>query len=335
MSTIPKSYKKHIAEGKGILIFSILFATIIRIIYFLYFNPVESGSGNGYLWQILYPLFGNPLISLVSSSLCIAILAVLTTHINTEHAFIRRRSILPPSIIILLFSCHPSFIIMSPAYIGALIFLFIISILFASYNQEIKQIPTFKVSFLLALASLFEPVLLIYLPTLWIALGIMRCFNTKSFLASIVGVFIVYFPTYSYFLFTDNINSFLAPFTSIEFDQLGFLETLATNIHYWIILVFALVLLIIIISSNYINRHLDKIKNRAYSSLLNFITVSAILILIFLNISPKMSLFIVLSTGSLSLAHFFALVEHKGGVILFYISVIFYILVCFTPFLSF
>lgn len=61
----------------------------------------------GYLWHLLDFFSGNPLYSLAGSSIIVSAMAVLTAHINTDFVLIRRRILLPPAIIILLFSCHP------------------------------------------------------------------------------------------------------------------------------------------------------------------------------------------------------------------------------------
>lgn len=328
MAAIPKSYKKSVTEGNGMLIISIVFAVIIRLVYFLYFDFTHSRPVNGYLWKPLLYIFNDGLVSLLCSSLVVGSMAVLATHINTTHLFIRRKTILLPAVIILLFSCHPQFMQMSAEYISTMLFLVIIFILFTAYNSPDKQIFSFKTSFILALGSMFIPALLVYLPVLWLALVMMRCFNFKSLLASLLGMFLLYFPAFSYYFLTDSLDIFLAPFTSVSAEQLAGFPFYQLNIGDWIILGSSTILLIIIVSDNYINRHKDKIRTRAYLSLLSFITVFSILAFLFLNIDFVIYQFIALLTGAFLLSHFFALVEKRGGVILFYISMIFYILAC-------
>jgi hypothetical protein len=335
MAAVPKSYKKNVAEGNGMLIFSIVFVIIIRLVYFLYFDFTHrSNPVNGYLWKPLSSIFSDSLISLLCSSLVAVSMAVLATHINTTYLFIRRKTILLPAVIVLLFSCHPQFMLMSAEYISTMLFLVIIFILFSAYNSPGKQMFSFKASFILALGSLFTPALLVYLPVLWLALAIMRCFNFKSLLASLLGVFILYFPAFSYYFLTDSLDIFLVPFTSVNVQQLTDFPFYQLNIGGWIILGFSTILLSILVSDNYIDRHKDKIRTRAYLSLLSFIAVLSILAYLFLDIDFVVYLFIALLTGAFLLSHFFALVEKRGGVILFYFSMIFYILVCIFPFLS-
>lgn len=334
MAGIPRFYKKNIAEGSGILIYSILFAFIIRVIYLFNFSSVETASSTGYLWEPISFLFTDIYISLLVSSIITAALALLATHINTKHLLIRRKSLLPPSIIILLFSCHPSFIFMSAEYISALLTLTIINMLFAAYHSEQKQNTSFKTNFCLAFACLFTPVSLVYFPILWIALATMRCLSVKSFMTSIVGIFIVFFPAFSFYLLTDKLNILLYPFTSIDLGQISSFSFFSYNIFQWIILGFVIILLVIIIIDGYLNRHKDKIRVRAYINLLQIIAVFSLLAFIFLNIGTLTHLYAILTVGSLLVAHLFALAEKKITVLLFYFSLIFYTVICFSPFLS-
>lgn len=335
MAAVPKSYKKNIAEGNGILIFAIILALLVRLAYYFSFDFTGlKENTNGYFWTYLSPLFNKQLVSAICSTILTAGLATISAHINTTHVLIRRKTSLVPAIVILLFSCHPSFIYVSAEYISTLLFLLIIAMLFTSYNNGQKQISAFKSSFFLALGSLFSPLLLIYLPVLWVCLAMMRCMNFKSFIATLLGFFILYFPAFSFYLFTDNVEAFINPFTSITIQQLSEPMAIDLNIINWVILGFSLILLGIIITDNYINRHKDKIRTRAYLRLLSFIVIFSIIVFLFFNINPTLNIFIGLSAGTFLLAHFFALAERRGTTILFYTCILFYIFICISSFLS-
>lgn len=336
MATSSRFYKNHIAEGKGILVFSIAFAFIVRIIFYLFFRNFVTSMPitEGYLWTLLASFFENSLVSLIGSSLVVAFIATMAAKINTEYVVIRIRTLLPPAIIVLLFSCHPALIQLSPAYIGVLFMFFIISTLFSSYNSVNNSMPAFKVSFILSLGSLFTPVLLLYIPFTWIALMIMRCFNFKSIFTSLFGIFIIYFPIFSFYLFTENLDAFYKPFLSVGIESLMQLPVLSLNIMAWILLGLSVILFSLIIGNDFINSHKDKIRTRAFLSLLSFVTLSALSLFLFLNISPEVNLYIVIGIGALLLSHFFALIEKKSGIILFYIYSFLYFVTCILSYLS-
>ena len=319
-------YKSKIAEGRGVLTFSILVAIAVRLIFYFSAESIPLSASDGYLWRVLSPLFENPLISLIVSSILVAGIALLVEHINTTHVLIRRRTMLPPAIIILLFSCHPAFMQISPGYVAVFCMLFVINILFTVYNSSEKAVGAFRVAFVLSLGSFFTPVMLVYIPLSWVALAIMRCINFKSFFAAILGILIIYFPAFSFYLFSDHLDLFFKPFLSVL--DLNTLPLFQFDLIVWGGIVFFLILLSLIIGSNYINSYKDKVKIRAYLSLLSFITITAILLFLLLNINPEVNLYIAMGVGSLLLSHFFALVERKGGAILFYIFILSLFSIC-------
>ncbi|MDR0823552.1 MAG: hypothetical protein LBN74_00535 [Prevotella sp.] len=332
MASVPRFYKSNIAEGKGILIFSIVLATLLRIVFTLSFDAPEIETSGEYLWQYIIPFAQNPLYSLIGSSAIVGFMAIFVTHINADFVLIRKRTLLPSAITILLFSCHPSFVWITPAYFGILFMLFITAVLFKSYNETSKALVAFKATFILALGSLFAPALLLYLPLLWIALALMRCFNGKSILASLLGLLIIYFPAFSFYLFTDNLKGFFQPFIFLGAEALKNLPFLSLDTAEWVTLLFSALLICIIIGDNYINRHKDKIKVRAYLSLLNFITIAALALFLFLNITPSVNLYISIGIGSMLLSHFFALADTKRTAVSFYFYMLIYIAVCASSF---
>jgi hypothetical protein len=332
MASVLRFYKNNIAEGKAILIFSIVLAVAARLVFYLSAGASSVPVSDGYLWAPLTLLLQNPMLSLIGSSAAVAGLAILASHINTAHVLIRRRSVLPPAFILLFFSCHPAFMQLSPALLAALLVLYVISTLFATYNTNEKPVTACRVSFMLSLGSLFAPVLLVYIPFAWIMLAIMRSFNFKSLFASVFGFFIIYFPAFSFYLFTDDLSAFYKPFLSVyTLDSFPFFRFDTIS---WGMLIFFVIFLGIIIGNNYIDRHKDKIRVRAFLFLLSFITILAILFFLFLNISPDVNLYVAIGTGTLLLAHFFALIERRSGVILFYIFMLLYFLVYILSFMT-
>lgn len=334
MGSLLRLYRRNIADGKGLLVFSIIFAIAIRIIYFLNFPVAQVDSTEGYLSFLISYLSENPMVSFISSCTVTAIFAVIVAQMNTKYVFIRQKTMFPPAILVLLFSSHPVFVNISAEYISCLFVLLIISILFASYNNNYPQEAAFKTTFMLALGSLFSPVLLIYVPILWISLIVIRCFNFKSIITSMLGILIIYFPVVSYYLLTNDLDTFFYPFTTLTVDRLRELPILDYEVINWGIAAFSVILLIVIISNNYINRNKDKIKVRAYLNFLSLIAALAMVALLFFNTGVNANLHIALLTGSLLLSHFYSLADRSGVIFLFFFSFIFYIVICFSPFLS-
>lgn len=325
-----KLYDRIVAEGKTFLVFAILFAIVIRLIYYISSpNTVTLLSGSGYLWFPLEPIFSITVYSLLASSVMVALIAGAVNHVNTKHAYIRRRTLLPPAVAILLFSCMPSAFIMSSGYIAALIMVMITNMIFKAYNWSGKQISAYEVVFYLALGSFFAPILLIYLPVIWICLICVRNFNFKSFLASLFSIFILYVPAFSYFYFTQNIQGFLKPYTDLFAVDWSSLPVLDYSPYQFICLGTLVFLFLLIWTDNSVNSFKDKIRIRNLSSALTSLTLFSFLCALFLNIEPQTTFYIGLAVGSLQIAHFFSLTQKKITAILFLLYFLFLVAAVF------
>lgn len=297
----------------------------------IYFFSIDNSSiyteelSGGYLWNPIFQLFVNPIVSLLASTACLALIVVILAHINTKYVLVRRKTSLHIAICILLFSSHPSMVFMNANYIAAIFMLTAISRMFGSYSTNRKSKSALEVSFILALGSMFSPSLLLFFPVFWIGLGLMRSFNFRAFFASLFSVFCVCFPAYAYFLFTNQIELFLSPFHVFNADMLSQLPVLKFQYPDWIILGFVVVLLVIIFIYNYMTNYRDKIRVRALISSLNLIIVFSLVLLLFVNINIGNDLYVLLAVGTLLLTHFFALAEERWIVCLFYLSVIIYL----------
>lgn len=307
-----KFYNRHIAEGKSFLIFSTFFAVLVRLIYFFHLDvSTISVDEGGVLWTPLADLFSNPLYSLIASALMLIAIAAVVNYINAQHVFIRRRTLLPSAIVILLFSCMPSELMMSPYYIGALSMVIIIGALFESHSRSYKQLSACKITFHLMLGSLFAPILLLYLPVIWICMARVRSLSIKAFFASVFTVLIVYIPVFSFFLFTNNLDEFYRPFLVVSDVNWALLPVLEYNTIEFVLLGVLLSLYVLILLDNSVNSFKDKIRVRVFSATITIIVFFSFLFTLLLNIDSATTLFIGLAAGALQVGHFFSLAEKK------------------------
>ena len=325
---ILRSYKKNVAEGLGFVIFSIIFGIIMRGVYFFSIpNPAiyTDGLPGGYLWNLVSPLFSNPIISLLGSTVCVVLIIIILAHINTKYVLIRRKTSLHIAFCILLFSCHPGMIFMNANYISAIFVLAAISRMFGSYSTNRKSKSALEVSFIIALGSMFNLGLILFFPVFWIGLALMRSFGFRAFFASLFSIFCVYLPAYTYFLFTNQVELFLSPFELVNANTLSQLPILGFEYPDWAIVGFTFFLIVTILVYNYMINYKDKIRVRALVSSLNLIVVFSFIVLLFVNINIGNALYILLAVGTLLLTHFFALAEERWIAYLFYLSIIIYL----------
>lgn len=321
-------YDRTVAEGKNFLIFAVILAVVIRLVYYLHADiAIPVVHEGGYLWDPLATFFSNRLYSLLGSSVMIALLSGTLYYINAKHAFIRRRTMLPSAIVVLLFSCSPTFVAMSPYYIAAFCMVLIVNTLFEAQTVAAKQWAAYKITFYLALGSLFAPILLIYLPILWICLIRVRSFNFKALLASLFAVFILYLPTFSYFFFVDDLDQFIKPF--IDFANIDWTVSpiFSYSLLQLILLGAYVILFFMVVVDNSINSYKDKIRVRTFLAVLSIIILFSLLCTVFLNFECQSTLYIALVLGALQLAHFFSLAEKRITAIIFLIYFIFLVVV--------
>ncbi len=321
-------YKRFAAEGTGMLLVAVVFAATVRILFYLSHmdeTAIFALEEKGCLWNATSFLFANPLISILSNVLCIAIVATLISQANAKHLFIRLPSVLPSAFVILLFSCHPSFLVMRAEYVSLIFITLALNQIFNAYQSIRKSISAFNVYIFIILGSLFVPELLFYIPIAWIGLIIVQSFDIKAFLASFVTFVFIYFPVFSYYFFTDNIQAFYSLFTPLTqvWNEITILDF--SYINYIILAVGAL--LLVIISVHYsMNSYKDKIRIRIFfSSVITLAILSTILYIATNTGMSTMPLYTLLLSASLIVAHFFALNASQPFRIYFIISLLEYI----------
>ena len=318
-------YNKNITEGKSFLIFAAIVAVFFRGYHFFNTELILPGvDESGCLWQPLAFLFQNPLYSLIGSTIFMLVIALLINMMNTQHVLIRKKTLLPVGIAILLLSFIPQQLSMSPAYIGVVCILLAVNHLFSAHNEEISQMIVFKSSFYLALGSLFDPVLLFYFPVLWVCFIRIRSFGLKAFFASLFGIVLLYAPVFSYyFLIERNPARFMHPFEHVISTNWAKIPVLEYGLFNYIILGITVFLIVTILLDNSVNGFKNKIRIRVFLAVLSIISIFSVLCVLLLNISSVLPLYVALATGSLLIGHFFSLTSSKAFSVLFFALLIF------------
>lgn len=331
-----KSYKNHIVEGKRFVFFVGLFTIFIRIAYYFLSNNHDEHlfENEGYLWTLISPFFGNVLISLIVSFISLAIIVMMVYTINVKYTLIRRKTVLPVTISLLLFNCHPSFLHMNPYYIGAICILFAISSLFGAYGSDKCQINALKVSFIISFGALFVPFLLVFIPIFWIGLVMLRSFNFGSILASFFSLLIVFLPVFTYqLLSTGDVSEFLTPYSSVSLEQLLYVPFMHYNRVQYLFSGFLMVILSIILINNYLVKFKDKIRVRSLISFLNLLAIFSLLFSLFVNVNYYIGIYVFFIAITFLLSHLFAVAESKWYIYLFELMGCVFIVFCFFTYI--
>lgn len=316
---INRFYKRHIAEGKDILIFAIIFAITIRIVYLvagiISYNDTDEYS---YIWNQLSPLVSNPTLSFLLGFICLIIISWFSGLTSTQFVFIRKKTTLISAIPLLLFSSAPLFFTIKAEYFGAMAILLAIYCLFKSYDDKKPQIAAFNIGTLIAISSLFSLSSIIYLPIFWIGMSMMNSLNLKGIISSILAIVSIYIISFSIYFITGQSEEFLEPFINIANSSLADFPIKSFGLFDYIKFALVSILLLTIAIRSVTTQFKDKIKVRAYTSFFITITAFSFLVYSFLNLHPQLNLYIGFCTGSFLIAHFFALNEERWVPWLFY-----------------
>lgn len=290
-------------------------------------DTVQQTYGYSLGWEVVGSFFSNVYFSAICSFLLSLGIAVLGLSLNNRFNIIRRRTYLPYVFIIFLPACFPQLAFLSPLYLCFPFVLVAISILYESYQSTEVAYNSFRIGFMLAIGSLFCPDVLFYVPIFWIGFSYMRSFNVKVIFASLLGLVMVYWPLICVMLFwkpelSEPVITWYNGWKSIHFVK-NILRSV--EISNFIVYVFGSVIIICIMTYNYINSFKDKIQTRAYLSFLNLLLVCSIVFSAILLLNMSISLMILLVLSGFIYAHYFALTERKFGFYFFIVVLLFYL----------
>lgn len=205
-------FRTSFVEGRFTPLLSALIFIAARGAMFLSVDlPTGLLPTNNYLWNPVSHLFADPTVSFVASTVCLFLIAWLISLLNSRFNLIRTRTNLPFIAPLFLFSLHPYFLVMTGDWIAILFLLLAFFPLLESYQRSDSYLYSFRSAVLIGLASLFQVFSLLLLPLWWRGERAMRGGQSRSFVSSLFGLFLIYVSLFSVFLLQDNVTGFVQP----------------------------------------------------------------------------------------------------------------------------
>ncbi len=213
MSTSVLTFRRTFVEGRFVTFPSVLVILVMRLLLFLNSeSELLVSPGAGYLWKFTAPLFINPVISLVVSTLAVLVIAWLISSMNNRFALIRTRSNLPFIGPLLLMSLHPRFLVMTPALAAVVPVVLAFFPLLQSYQKQDAYLYSYRSGVLIAIASLFHIGALVLVPLWWRGERSMRGPQLRARLSYLFGILLVGFTFFSLAYLLGDLPGFLHPF---------------------------------------------------------------------------------------------------------------------------
>lgn len=279
----------------------------------------------GYIFSVGYPVYGGVLSTPLWNMICQALPGKLFTYLagfllmvlgggllyraNLELRFVREKTWLPFLLYTLLISCNPNFLPLSATSLGTFCLIIALYELFSSYHTPDQVGKAFNAALLIGIGSLLWIHILWFLPMFWYGMRAFRVFNLRGFIASLLGVGIVYWLLFGWNLLIYDIHSFTAPFSSLlkihplEVDEWDFWQTTTVV---W------LVIMTIIASINIlIHEYEDNLRTRQFLSFLILFACWAFGLFIFYEQTFDELMEIACIPCSILLSHYFTVRRGK------------------------
>jgi hypothetical protein len=168
-------------------------------------------------------------------------IAWLLLQLNHTFSIIRNQTLLPALFYLLLISTTPLDYDLS-GNIAALCIMVSYFFLFNSYQQPESQANALNISMILTLGSLLWMQLLFFLPVFWYGFYRFKSFNLRVFLASLIGIVVVYLFVLTISIYQNNIDIFLA--LTPRIGDLIFIRLPELTLQAWVVFGFTMVIYI-------------------------------------------------------------------------------------------
>jgi len=137
-------------------------------------------------------------------------IAFFLFQLNNIFSIIHRRTLLPALFYLILVGCNPIFNLELKGSLAALLMMVNYLFLFQTYQNPDSQLNALNISLILVLGSFFWPQFLLFFPIFWIGFYWFHSFNLRVFLASLMGIVVVYLFIFVWCIYQDNWGMFLS-----------------------------------------------------------------------------------------------------------------------------
>jgi hypothetical protein len=260
--------------------------------------------------------------------LLVIVQGFLLVRLNTRLIFINNRSYLPALFFILITASVPDLQRLNPVIFSCFFLLLALEKIFVSYQASKLAYDYFTAAFYISVGSMFYPFLAFFFPVIWISLAIMKPFNWREWLFTILGFLLPVFFVSSYYYLLYN-----QPLRIISDINAAFGYNYKTPEYPLpVVIFFGVILFLIVLASQFILRTFaaKKILPRKAFTIFFWLFINAILVYLFVSKASIEIIFLAAIPVSYLLAHYFALLKSIFWGNIFIISLFILLLVIQT-----
>ncbi|MCD8044209.1 MAG: hypothetical protein LUH10_14245 [Tannerellaceae bacterium] len=325
MKTRKADYRKPVnLSTPGVYLYTLGISLICWVTGYLFSvgYPETGDIGDTPLWIALCEILPGKIVTYAAGLLLMVGGALLIQRTNYVLVLVREKTFFPFVLYILLISTNPDFFPLKSTSLGIFCLILALYILFRSYHNPLSQENSFMTAFLIGIGSLLWIHMLWFLPLFWYGMYSMKCWNLKTFFASLIGVITVYWFLFGWCILWGDLSVLTLPFATlgkVRLLMLSEIEPLG-----WVTLLWVAVMTIV--SSIYIltRKHEESLRARQYLGFLIVFAVFSFLLFFLYEQSSEEFLVAACLPSSILLAHFFAI--NKGRRIfwlyLFFVTIV-------------
>lgn len=207
------------------------------------------------------------IVMLIVSLALIVMQAFFLTEVINRQGVLREASHLPALLYVVLMSCFPEQLSFNPLLFANFFIIIFLNSIFNFFRSETAVFEVFDAGLFIGIGALFYWPCLFLFPIIWAGLYVLRPFELREWIASIVGVFLpfLFFGTLLYWFNILSLNSLIAmlePFYNVQFST-------AYNGTY--IILFVILLIILLASLFRFSRDLNtfaKVRTRKFLAII-------------------------------------------------------------------
>ena len=259
--------------------------------------------------------------------------AFMIHRANYVLMLIREKTLLPVLFYILLISTNKDFLPLKSTSFGVFFLILAIYYLFTSYHDPNNKRNVFNATFVIAIGSLLWIHICWFLPLFWYGMYKFRTLTLQTFLASLMGLAVVYWFVGFYCLWQQNFDMFTIPFDSLY--KVRPLSIKGNGWQDWLTIGYMIALMAIASFNILAHEYEDNLRTRQFLSFLILLAISSFALYFLYEQSSEEYLQIACFPSSILIAHLFTVVRNKYVYWMFHASVVVLILLLLLRIWSF
>ena len=202
-------YREHdnktVISLAGLMVLTLLTSVAAWLPAFLFAPTFSVNEGGGILFRaITAGLVAHPLLSMGITMALLLVLGIVQCVQSSNYRLVKTSSLLPVFFILLLPGLFVSEHTLSPGIFSAVCLYMAFTQIITPCTGDDAQWRSLEMGFFIALATLFAPTCLFYLPLFWVGMYLLNRFTLLNLFASVIGCITPYILLAGFLFLTDQ-----------------------------------------------------------------------------------------------------------------------------------